>query len=121
MRYLLMIHADESGWEAMSDDEREARLAQYTAFARRVRERGILHGGDELQSTASATTVRVQNGETLVTDGPYAETREALGGFFLVEVDSMDEAVDLATQLPEPPAGGGIEIRPVYVDEGGES
>jgi hypothetical protein len=121
MRYLLMIHADQSGWEAMSDDEREARLAQYTAFARRARERGILHGGDELQSTASATTVRVQNGETLVTDGPYAETKEALGGFFLVEADSMDEAVELAKQLPEPPAGGGIEIRPVYVDEGGES
>jgi hypothetical protein len=121
MRYLLMIHADESGWEALSDDEREARVARYTAFARRARERGILHGGDELQSTASATTIRVQDGQTLVTDGPYAETKEALGGFFLVDANSIDDAIELAKQLPEPPPGGGIEIRPVYVDQGGES
>jgi hypothetical protein len=121
MRYLLMIHADESSWDALGDDEREARVAEYTAFARDARDRGILVGGDELQATANATTVRVQDGQTMVTDGPYAETKEALGGFFLVEVDSIDEAVELAKQLPEPHAGGGIEIRPVYVDEGGES
>jgi hypothetical protein len=121
MRYLLMIHADERSWDALGDDERKARIAQYTAFAQTARERGILHEGDELQSTASATTVRVQDGQTLVTDGPYAETKEALGGFFLVEAGSIDEAVELAKQLPEPPGNGGIEIRPVYVDEGGES
>jgi hypothetical protein len=121
MRYLLMIHADESGWDALGNDEREARVAQYTAFARDARARGILHRGEELQSTATATTVRVQDGQTVVTDGPYAETKEAVGGFFLLEAASIDDAVELAKQLPAPLGGGGIEARPVYIDEGDES
>jgi hypothetical protein len=121
MKYLLMIHGDETSWDALTDDERQARVAQYSAFARRARERGAMLAGDELQSTSTATTVRVENGKTIVTDGPYAETKEALGGFFLLEAASMDEAVELAKQLPAPHGRGGIEIRPAYVDEGGAS
>jgi hypothetical protein len=120
MKYLLMIHGDETSWDALTDDERQARVAKYSTFARKARERGVLLGGDELQSTATATTVRVQDGNTIVTDGPYAETKEALGGFFLLEAESIDQAVELAKELPAPSSGGGIEIRPAYVDEGGE-
>jgi hypothetical protein len=121
MKYLLMIHGDETSWDALTDDERQARVAQYSAFAQEARDRGALLAGDELQPTTSATTVRVDDGKTIVSDGPYAETKEALGGFFLLEAGSMDEAVELAGQLPAPHGTGGIEIRPVYVDEGGES
>ena len=117
MKYLLMIHSDEASWETLTDSDREARVARYVEFAERARERGVLLGGDELQPTASATTVRVQDGKTVVTDGPYAETKEALGGFFLVDVPDIDEAVELAKLLPAPVANGGIEIRPAYEED----
>jgi hypothetical protein len=121
MKYLLMTYSDETSWGALTDPEREARVAQYSAFAQQARERGALLAGDELQPTANATTVRVDDGKTIVTDGPYAETKEALGGFFLLEARSIDEAVEHAKQLPAPVSAGGIEIRPVYLDEGAES
>jgi hypothetical protein len=121
MKYLLMIHSDETSWDALTEAERMARVAQYSAFAQQARERGALLAADELQPTANATTVRVHDGKTIVTDGPYAETKEALGGFFLLEARSIDEAVEVAKLLPAPVSAGGIEIRPVYVDEGGES
>jgi hypothetical protein len=120
MKYLLMIHSDETSWDALTGDEQQAMVAQYSSFAQQARERGALLAGDELQPTANATTVRLDDGKTIVTDGPYAETKEALGGFFLLEARSIDEAIELAKQLPAP-ATGGIEIRPVYVDEGDES
>jgi hypothetical protein len=121
MKFLLMIHGEEGAWDAISEKEQQAARERYGAFASAARERGDLLRAGELQSTASATTVRVKDGETLVTDGPYAETREVLGGFFLVEAASIDDAVELAKQLPEPHGGGGIEIRPVYEDEGVQS
>jgi hypothetical protein len=118
MRYLLLIHS-EAGWNELSLEEQNARRERYGAFARST-PAGVILKADELAPTATATTVRVRDGETLVTDGPYAETKEALGGYFLVEADSIDEAVELAKRLPEPLGGGGIEIRPVHVDEGGQ-
>ena len=120
MKFLLMIHGEEKAWDALGEEEQQARRERYGAFAAAARERGHLLRAGELQPTTSATTVRVSDGRALVTDGPYAETREALGGFFLIEAPSMDEAVELAKQLPEP-GGGGIEIRAVYQDEGGDS
>jgi hypothetical protein len=117
MQYLLMIHNDEREWAALSEDEQSAVREEYGRFARRARESGKLVGGDELQPTDRATTVRVQDGETVLADGPYAETKEALGGYFLVEADSIDEAVELAKQLPAPRTRGGVEVRPVYEDE----
>lgn len=119
MRYLLLIH-NEAAWTELSEDEKSARRERYGAFARSTAE-GVILGGSELQPFTTATTVRVRNGETLVTDGPYAETKEALGGYFLVEAESIDDAVELAKRLPEPVGRGGIEIRPVYVDEGSQS
>src|SRR5947209_10777386 len=110
MKFLLMIHGDETAWDELPADAQQARREQYGAVARRAE---ILRAV-ELGPASSATTVRVQDGSTLVTDGPYAETREALGGLFVVEAASIDDAVELAKQLPP---SSGIEVRPVYGSE----
>lgn len=118
MRYLLMIHANEGAWEALSEAEREEVRGRYGAAAREARDRGWLVHAAELRPTSAATTVRVADGEAVVTDGPYAETKEALGGYFLVDCNSMQDALELAQRLPAPRGAGGIEIRPAYVEEG---
>jgi hypothetical protein len=115
MKYLALIYGDESVWETFSDAEREAAYARYRAFADEARSAGVLVGGDELGSTRDATTVRVRGGETLVTDGPYAEVKDALGGYFVLECGSIDEAVDVAARIPAVEHGA-VEVRPVYVD-----
>jgi len=118
MQYMLMIHGDEQGWAALSEDEQNAVREEYGRFAQSARESGKLVSGGELQPTDRATTVRVKDGETVLTDGPYAETKEPLGGYFIVDAGSIDEAVELAKGLPPPRTRGAVEIRPVYVDEG---
>ena len=115
MKFMALIYADESAWESFSAVDREAAYEQYRAFAREAGEAGVLAGGDELASTRDATTVRVRNDETLVTDGPYAEVKEALGGYFLLECESMDDALDWAARIPGAEHGA-VEVRPVYVD-----
>lgn len=117
MKYLLLIHAGERQWEALPEDERDAVYDRYRAFADRAGAAGVLLGGDELAPTATATTVRVRSDETLLTDGPYAETKEQLGGYFLVECGSIDEAVEWAAQVPAAQDGGAVEVRPAYVEE----
>jgi hypothetical protein len=112
MEFLALIHADETDWESLSEDERQALYQRYAAFS----ERDDVVGGAELQSTTAATTVRVRNSERLVTDGPYAEVKEALGGFFILECDSIDDACRLAAEIPAAEHGA-IEVRPVYVRE----
>jgi hypothetical protein len=113
MKFVLMIHGDETGWDELPAAEQQARREQYSAVAGRD---DVLRAS-ELGPTSSATTVRVHDGRTLVTDGPYAETREALGGVFIVDVASIDEAMELASALPQPSGRGGIEVRPVYGDK----
>jgi hypothetical protein len=115
MEYLALIHADESVWERMTDAERGAAYEQYGEFAEAARAAGVLVGGEELGSTASATTVRVRDDERLVTDGPYAEVKEALGGFFILDCPSLDEALDWAARIPAAEHGA-VEVRPVHVD-----
>ena len=115
MKFVALIYADESVWEAFSDADREAAYAKYRAFADEAGAAGMLAGGDELAPTRTATTVRVREGETLVTDGPYAEVKEALGGFFVLECGSLDEAVHLAAKIPGADHGS-VEVRPIYVD-----
>ena len=88
-------------------------FAEYGAFSDYVRERGAFQAGDALQSTATATTVRVRDGQTLATDGPFAETKEALGGFYLVEAADLDEAIAYAARIPGAKHGC-VEIRPVF-------
>jgi len=115
VQYIALIHADEEAWSTFSDAEREAAYEQYRAFGRDAEAAGVLIGGNELGSTRDATTVRVRDGETLVTDGPYAEIKEALGGFYLLDCDSQDDALDWAARIPGAHHGS-VEVRPVYVD-----
>ena len=115
MEYLALIHGDQSVWETMTDAERDAAYEQYGEFAEAARAAGVLVGGEELASTASATTVRVRDDQRLVTDGPYAEVKEALGGFFILECASFDDALDWATRIPAVHHGA-VEVRAVHVD-----
>jgi hypothetical protein len=112
MEFLALIHSDEKSWESLDDDERQAVYQRYLDFS----QRDEVVAGAELQSTGTATTVRVRNGDRLVTDGPYAEVKEALGGFFILQCDSIDEACRLAAEIPAAEHGA-VEVRPVYVRE----
>lgn len=120
MEFLALIHGDASVWDAFDDDQRSAAYAEYGRFAEEARAAGVLVGGDELASPNAATTVRVRDGQTLVSDGPYAEVKEALGGYFLLECGSLDEAVEWAARIPGA-AHGAVEVRPVHVGEEEES
>jgi hypothetical protein len=115
MQYLALIYGDESGWEQLSQAEREEIYKHYTAFGEEARQAGVVKDGNELDSTSTATTVRVRGDETLVTDGPFTELKEALGGYYVLECDSIDEACRWAAKIPAA-AHGAIEVRPVYVD-----
>jgi hypothetical protein len=109
MRYLILIHSDEEVWETASQEGREAMYAEYGKLSTEMGERGHLLGGDELAASASAKIVRLADGEVSVVDGPYAETREQLGGYFLVECD-LETALDYAARIPSI-AHGTIEVR----------
>ena len=112
MRYLLLIYAQEPT-EAPSPEEIAAEMEAYNAFTREVRDRGAMLGGEALHPTASATTVRVRDGQTVATDGPFAETKEQLGGYYLVNARDLDEAIELAAMIPGA-RHGSIEIRPIF-------
>jgi hypothetical protein len=116
MQYMALIYADEGSWSALSDEERARVVDRYQALAEAARAAGVLLGGDELGPTRDATTVRIRDGQTLVVDGPYAEAREALGGYFLFECETIDEAVDWAARIPAAERGA-VEVRPVNVDD----
>jgi hypothetical protein len=116
---MALIYADESAWDTFSDEDKAAAYAQYAAFGEEARAAGVYVGANELGSTRDATTVRVRDGETLVTDGPYAEIKEALGGYYLLECPSMDEALDWAARIPGAEHGA-VEVRPLYVDPNAE-
>ena len=120
MKVMALIYGDTSRWDSFSAEEREAVYERYRAFADEARKAGVKLGGDELASPRDATTVRVRDDETLVTDGPYAEVKEALGGLFIFEVESMDEALDYAAKIPGAEHGA-VEVRPLYVDEEAQS
>ena len=102
MQYLLLIYENEADWAAMPDDEKGAIFEEYMAFSRRIHEAGQMLGGE----------ARVRDGRTLTTDGPFAETREQLGGFYFVEADDLDQAIALAAQIPGAKMGS-IEVRPI--------
>jgi hypothetical protein len=109
MKYALLIYGNDTEWENLSEDEQKAISAEYYAIAQVS---GIL-GGEQLAPVDTATTVRVQNGETLTTDGPFAETKELLGGFYLFEADNLDTALELAARVPAARRGGAVEVRPL--------
>ena len=108
MKYALLIYSNGGEFQNLSEAEQNAVYAEYMAISESA---GIV-GGDELQGADTATTVRVQNGETVTTDGPFAETKEALGGFFLFEADDLDAAIEIAARIPAARTGA-IEVRPV--------
>jgi hypothetical protein len=110
MRYALLIYSDQSADSQASKGEQEAVMAAYNAFGERYKERIL--GGEALLNTSSATTVRVRNDKTLTTDGPFAETKEQLGGFYLVNCNDLDEALQIAANIPGA-VSGSIEVRPI--------
>jgi hypothetical protein len=112
MQYLLLIYENEKMWTTMGDKERNALMGEYFAFTEEIKKNGKLVAGDALQPTSTATTVRVRDGKRLATDGPFAETKEQLGGYYLVNAKDLDEALALAAKIPSSRYGS-IEVRPV--------
>jgi len=114
MKYMLLIYGNEQAQAGMTEAEGAAQWAAYNDFTKDVVDRGLMQGGDALQPVSTATTVRVRGDETLTTDGPFAETKEQLGGYYLVECPSLDEAIEASSKLPIGYRGS-VEIRPVMV------
>jgi hypothetical protein len=114
VKVLALIYADEAAWAAAGEDERKAVYDRYRAFDESAGDKVL--GGAELAPTRTATTVRVRDGQTLVTDGPFAETKEQLGGFYLLDCESLDEAVELAAKIPGA-SRGAIEVRAAHEEE----
>jgi hypothetical protein len=112
MKYLLMIYTPEGVEANMPKAESEAYMAAYFAFTKETRDRNLFVGGEALQPTSTATTVRVRDGQTVITDGPFAETKEQLGGYYLLDCKDLDEAIEMAAKIPGA-AHGSIEIRPI--------
>jgi hypothetical protein len=113
MKYALLIHDDEKSWGSLPPNEMAARMQEYEKYANGLVEKGQMRGGEQLQPTATATTIRQKDGKTLTTDGPYAETKEQLGGFFLIECQNLDEAIEAASAIPSVKYGGIVEVRPI--------
>jgi hypothetical protein len=111
MQYLIQIYSNDaaSKFEQLSEDEQKAIQSEYYALSDAP---GVI-GGAQLQPPTTATTVRVQDGRTLTTDGPFTETKEALGGYYLFEADDLDAAIELAARIPAARMGGAIEVRPL--------
>ncbi len=116
MQYLALIYGEEAAWAALSPAEQEQEMSEYGELSGEA----VTVGGNELDSVATATTVRVRGDETLVTDGPFVELKEALGGYYVFECDSIQEACTLAARIPAA-RHGAVEVRPVYVDGGERS
>ena len=112
MKYLLLIYHDEQAWNQLTAEEHEAIYLEYRQLIQRLQSTGQYLAGDQLQSTTTASAVRVRDGKQLITDGPFAETREQLGGFFMIEARNPDEAKSIAAQIPSARTGS-IEVRPV--------
>jgi hypothetical protein len=113
MRYVLMICVDESAVSALSPDEEAMMHAGYDAFGEEMGRRGILLGGERLHPTTDATTVRVRDGEVVASDGPFAETKEQIGGYYIVDCTDLDQAIEVASKIPGANHGS-IEVRPIW-------
>ena len=112
MKYMLLIYHDEPSWDAISENERQQVYLEYRKLREELVSRGQFVTGSQLQPITTATTVRVRDGKELVTDGPFAETHEQLGGYFLVEAANLDEATAIAARIPSARTGT-IEVRPL--------
>jgi hypothetical protein len=111
MKYMLQIYPGgaRDEFDSLPEDQQDAVFGEYVAISQAP---GVT-GGDQLQPASTATTVRVQDGKTLTTDGPFVETKEAMGGYYLLEADDLDAAIELAARIPAARMGGAVEVRPV--------
>jgi hypothetical protein len=112
MQYMPMCCCDEKAWTQLPDSEKDRIMREYGALIQSLVKSGQFRGGGQLRSTSSATTVRMKGGKLAFTDGPFAETKEQLGGYHLVECRDLNEALSIAARIPTLPAGGAIEVRP---------
>ena len=113
MKYMLMTWVNENGWAKMTKAEQEQGAAAYMAYGEALKKAGVLAGSNRLQPTSSSTTVRIANGKSQVLDGPYVDTKEQLGGYFLIDVKDLDAAISWAARCPA--AGHGVvEVRPIW-------
>lgn len=112
MKYMLLIYHDEHSWEGITEAERQQIYTEYQNLRGELETRGQWVSGSELQPVTTATTVRVRDGKEMITDGPFAETHEQLGGYFLIEVENLDQATSIAARIPSAKTGT-VEIRPL--------
>ena len=119
MKYLCLIYESEQSWATMTKEEGDAIMGEYFAFTDTYRASGQVVAGNALQPTSTATTVRVRNGKISTTDGPFAETREQLGGYYLVEAKDLNEAIQVASKIPAVRTGS-IEVRPIVEFDGSD-
>lgn len=112
MRYLCLIYENESLWGTMPKEQADAIMGEYFAFTEGVKKSGQYIGGEALQPTQSATTVRVRKGKISTTDGPFAETKEQLGGYYLINAKDLNEAIQVAAKIPGAKSGS-VEVRPI--------
>ncbi len=113
MRYMLLINSDESRYETMTEEDGAKLMDAYGTFTGDLQKAGALVGSDRLQPSTTATTVRVRDGQTLTTDGPFAETKEQFGGYYTIEVKDLDEALTWAARVPSATYGS-VEVRPIW-------
>jgi hypothetical protein len=120
MRYMLLVYSNENSMQAASPEERQRIRAEHAAVMSETSQLGILKGAEPLEPTSTATTVRVQQGKALVTDGPFAETKEQLAGYYILDCKDLDEALEWAARIPTACAGGSgcIEVRPIRLMPG---
>ena len=114
MQFMLLIYDDPKAWQGFSEEEQKVIFDEYNAYTEALKEAGAYVAGDALQPVGTATTVRIRESEQLLTDGPFAETKETLGGYYLVDVDTIDDAIQWAGRIPSARFGS-IEVRPVVV------
>jgi hypothetical protein len=112
MRYLLLIYGDESARPQELPEDPEVALKPWWEYGQWLTDKGWFLGGDALQPTATATTVRMRDGKPMTTDGPFAETKEQLGGYYMIQCDNLDQAIEAASRLPIGDAGS-VEVRPI--------
>lgn len=118
MKYMLLIYHDEKDWTGMSETERQKIYGEYRQLIGELSSRGQYLAGDQLELAATASSVRVRAGKQMVTDGPFAETREQIGGFFIIEANNLEQATSIAARIPSARMGV-IEVRPVVEESAG--
>ncbi len=116
MKYMLLIFDDESMYPKMTAEENAKLMEEYGVFTQELMQSGVMMHAERLAPTHTATTVRVRAGDTITTDGPFAETKEQFGGYYMIDVKDLDEAIAWAAKIPSA-KGGSVEVRPIWTDE----